>query len=114
MNIHLHKSFYSEDELIEFPVSIYVRCRVLSWHSSWGYCHSSQRRSPPPPSHSARSAPLCSVTQSHAGSPGSAVAMTNVPMVTTQANIMCHRAVQHISSFIVYKDTGRLNVNKRK
>lgn len=59
---------------------------ILSWRSCWGCCRSSRRRSPPPPSRSARSAPRCSGTQTHAGSPSSAGAMTNVPMATTQTN----------------------------
>lgn len=68
-----------------FPRS---HCIALSWRSCWGCCRSSRKRSPPPPSRWARSAPRCSVLQMHAGSPSSAGAMTNVPMATVQTNII--------------------------
>jgi len=67
---------------------LHSRCARLSWRS-WRRCRrSSRRRSPPPRARWARSAPRCSAPPMRAGSPSSAGAMTNVPMATTQTDIV--------------------------
>lgn len=73
--------------------SSHSRCTRPSWRSCWCCCRSSRRRSPPPRARSARSARRCTATRRPAGSPGSAGAMTNVPMATTQT-APCSSAVQ--------------------
>lgn len=85
-------------------VCVYSRCTPLSWPSCCCCRGSSRRRSPPPPSRWARSAPRCSATQTRAGSPSSAGAMTNVPMATTQTHNISSiiTVVLVISSVVVH------------
>lgn len=67
---------------------LHSHCIILSWRSCWCCCRSSRRKLPPPPSRWARLVPRCTVTKMYAGSPSFAGAMTNVPVATTQTNII--------------------------
>lgn len=87
-----------------FPCS---HCTALSWRSCWGCCRSSRKRSPPPPSRWARSAPRCSALQMHAGSPSSAGAMTNVPMATVQTNIII-RLISSAERHLMKKNNNKI------